>query len=91
MLSLSEPTSTRRGSRAALAGIRLGTLDANSVTRFRNIEAASGDEFFRECGSLVLMDCGIAARTESMCSAAETRVSESNDLLVQSSTFIRGA
>ena len=43
-----------------------GTLDANSVTRFRNIEAASGDEFFRECGSLVLMDCGIAARTESM-------------------------
>ncbi|MFI7207920.1 FAD-binding oxidoreductase [Micromonospora aurantiaca] len=43
-----------------------GTTDARSMDRFRDIEAESGVEFFRECGSLVVLARSIAHRTDSM-------------------------
>ncbi|MEV7192281.1 FAD-binding oxidoreductase [Streptomyces sp. NPDC093510] len=43
-----------------------GALDAQSLARFRDIEAESGIEFFNESGSLVLLAKSIAQRTSAI-------------------------
>ncbi|WP_043735808.1 FAD-dependent oxidoreductase [Nocardia asiatica] len=48
-----------------------GELDARSLDRFRAIEAASGIEFFTDCGSLVLLAGSIRHRTDAI--AAQCR------------------